>query len=372
MRATRWAPLLLFCIGCTCAAQQSAPHEPTLSHRSPPAGPPEGEIKLDVVVTDAAGQPVGGLEQKDFKILDNKKARSIMSFRAVDGTLGAGEREPPVEVVLLVDIANTPLKVVGYERSQIASFLRRNGGKLTEPTSLMIFDDRGVKGLPKPTKDGNRLADELDNAESTMHTFLLTTQTEPVRTTLSLNALQRITDAENNRFGRTIVIWIGDGWPMLENAGYHFTHQEFGAQFDRVVTTTGELREARVTLYSIYPTDPEMIDEPHIQHYRSFLKGVPSVNQVRPGDLALPVLAIHSGGRALDTPGDLGDQIAGCIAEAKFYYTLSFNPARAKHVDEYHALAIRVDKPGLQARTSAGYYVEPAFQFQLPTLGASH
>jgi hypothetical protein len=92
------------------------------------------------------------------------------------------------------------------------------------------------------------------------------------------------------------------------------------------------------------------------------------VHQVRPGDLALPVLAIHSGGRALDTPGDLGDQIASCIAEAKSYYVLSFNPATAKHVDEYHELAVRVDKPQLKARTSAGYYVEPPFQFQIPAL----
>jgi hypothetical protein len=155
---------------------------------------------------------------------------------------------------------------------------------------------------------------------------------------------------------------------MLENADYLFTERDHRPWFDRVVTSSADLREARVTLYSIYPTDPATTDEPHVQHYRSFLKGVPSVNQVRPGDLALPVLAIHSGGRALDTPGDLGDQIASCIAEAQSYYVLSFDPATAKHVDEYHELAVRVDQRQLRARTSAGYYVEPAFQFQLPAL----
>jgi hypothetical protein len=41
-----------------------------------------------------------------------------------------------------------------------------------------------------------------------MHSILLTEQTETNRTTLSLNALQQIIDAEN-KSGRTILIWIG-------------------------------------------------------------------------------------------------------------------------------------------------------------------
>jgi hypothetical protein len=65
-----------------------------------------------------------------------------------------------------------------------------------------------------------------------MHTMLLTEQTEPDRTALSLNTLQRITEAEN-KTGRTILIWIGEGWPMLENSHYLFTDREHGVQFDR-------------------------------------------------------------------------------------------------------------------------------------------
>lgn len=354
------------------AAQQHREH-PELTHRpAPNPEAPPGRMTLDVLVTDASGHAVSGLQQENFTLLDNKKSRPILSFRAVDGVLGAGKSDPPVEVVLLVDVTNTPLKVVGDERNQIEGFLRRNGGRLTQPTSLMLFDDRGVKGLPQPTKDGNLLADELNKAEATMHSLLLTEQTEADRTTLSLNALERIAEAADRRAGRTILIWIGDGWPMLENSHYLFTEREHGVQFDRVVTISGELREARVTLYSIYPTDPAVTDEPGIQHYRSFLKGAPSVHQVRPGDLALPVLAIHSGGRALDTPGDLGDEIASCIAEAQSYYVLSFDPVTAKRVDEYHELVIRMDPRQLKARTSAGYYAEPAFQFQLPALSLQH
>jgi hypothetical protein len=77
-------------------------------------------------------------------------------------------------------------------------------------------------------------------------------------------------------------------------------------------------------------------------------------------------------GRTLDTAGNLGDQIANSIAEAQSYYVLSFDPATAKYVDEYHELAVHVDQRQLRARTSAGYYAEPAFQFQLPALSVPH
>ncbi|HEY3990367.1 MAG TPA: VWA domain-containing protein [Acidobacteriaceae bacterium] len=377
--------MVLICAVLTAAAQQGTGSaaqnqaqpdrdHPTLSHRPPPAAgsSPEGKIKLDVVVTDDAGKAVAGLERKSFTLIDNKKPRPILSFQAVDGSLGAGGGEPPVEVILLVDVTNTPLEVVGYERNQIENFLRRNGGKLVQPMSLMIFNDHGVEGRIHPTMDGNLLADDLNKAESTIHSVPLTTQTDSDRLTLSLNALQRIIQVEGKKAGRALLIWIGEGWPMLESSRYQFTWRDYQVQFDKLVTTSNELREARITLYSIYPTDPGTTDDSRIQHYRGFLKGVRSMNQARPGDLALPVFAIHSGGRALDTPGDLGDQIAGCVAEAKSYYTLSFDSAAAKHVDEYHELKLEVDKPQFKARTSAGYYAEPTFQFQPPALDAQH
>jgi hypothetical protein len=99
---------------------------------------------------------------------------------------------------------------------------------------------------------------------------------------------------------------------------------------------------------------------------------VVSPGLTEPGNLALPLFAIHSGGRALDTTGDLPMLINSCVQEATAYYTLTFDPATAKRVDEYHEVAVRVDKPQLLARTGTGYYAEPSFQFQLPALSLQH
>jgi hypothetical protein len=36
--------------------------------------------------------------------------------------------------------------------------------------------------------------------------------------------------------------------------------------------------------------------------------------------------------------------------------------SKVEHADEYHELEVKVDKPGMKARTNTGYYAEPAFK----------
>ena len=94
-------------------------------------------------------------------------------------------------------------------------------------------------------------------------------------------------------------------------------------------------------------------------YYQEFLKGVSKPSQVQAADLALQVLAVQSGGRALNSSNDMVSQIESCIADTNAWYTLSFDSPPADGPDEYHKLEVKVDKPGLTARTSTGYYAQP-------------
>jgi VWFA-related protein len=375
MDVTRWAISFLFCLASVALAQQSsppptenqtqsqeAPH-PGLAHRSPPnPGAPEGQIKLDVLVTDAAGRPVAGLDQGDFTLLDNKKPQPILSFRAVDGSRGNGTAaEPPVEVILLIDATNNSLHNIAFERDQIEKFLRQNGGHLAQPVTLMIFSERGVQVGPQPSNDGNLVAQELDKSGATTHTVPRSGGYDAIeRLGLSLKTLRSIAAVEAPKPGRKMLIWIGPGWPMLEGPGYRPSDATQRALFNALVETTRTLREARITLYNVNQLDPS--SAAFADFYKGFLKGVPSPRQAESGDLSVPVLTIHSGGLVLNTPGDLVSQLNRCVAEAKAYYTLGFDPLKADHTDEYHELEVKVDRPGMKVRTNAGYYAEPAFQ----------
>jgi VWFA-related protein len=344
---------------------------PELSHRpSPRPGTPTGKIQLDVLVTDGAGRPVTGLQQQDFTLLDNKKPQPILSFRAVDGSTGqlagagngrtADPADPPVEVILLLDATNNSLTRVAYERTEIERFLRQNGGHLEQPLSLMIFSERGVKVQPQPTTDGNQVAQVLNKAEATMHVVQRSGGYDAIeRVELSLKTLRSIVAVEASKPGRKMLIWIGPGWPMLEGPGYRASDATKRALFNTIVDTSRTLREARITMYGVNSFDPQSPGMMRADFYKSFLKGVPSARQVESGDLAVPVFAIHSGGRVLDRAEDLVDQLNSCVAEAKSYYTIGFDPPSAEHVDEYHDLELKVDKPNVKVRTNAGYYSEP-------------
>src|SRR5580692_12783728 len=126
-RCVRWIFPVCFLVVCGWA-QQSAP----------PANP-DRHITLDVVVTDKSGKPVPGLQQQDFTVLDDKQPHKILSFSATDET---GEATgSPQQVILLVDAVNNSFDGVGYERLQLDKFLRQDGGRLPNPTSLVLLTD---------------------------------------------------------------------------------------------------------------------------------------------------------------------------------------------------------------------------------------
>jgi VWFA-related protein len=128
--------------------------------------------------------------------------------------------------------------------------------------------------------------------------------------------------------------------------------------FRRIVKLSTEMREARITLYSVDPLGMDDAAGFQTFYYENFLKGVVSANKVDNGNLGLQVIATQSGGLVLNKSSDVASLIAKCVADAKAYYTLSFQAADADHPDEYHNLQIKIDKPGLTARTRTGYYAQ--------------
>ena len=311
-------------------------------------------ITLDVVVTNKSGIAQAGLQQQDFTLLDNKTPQKIVSFQAVEGTTAG---VPPVEVVLFIDTVNTGSQTVSDARLQITRYLQRNGGKLTNPTSIIVFSDSGLKNLGQPTLDGNALSALLSQKDviglRSLHNAA-GAHGAAERLVSSLRNLYSVASFEANKPGRKALIWISPGWPASGADMYSEVKEQV---FSSLVLVSTALQQARVTLYSI---DPEGAGGGRNRFaYQAYLKPITAAKYVSPANMSLPVLVTHSGGRVLNNSNDIGAQIDDCILDTKAYYVISFEGISTERPDEYHAIELNVDKPELTARTSAGYYAQP-------------
>jgi VWFA-related protein len=348
-----------FLVACLCFSgsalcQQEIPAPPPTLKQRPPA---DHRLHLDVVVTDRAGQPVSNLSQADFTLLDNDRTQPLLSFQPVSGTNRA--LDPVGQIMFVLDAVNNSPERVSYARQQLEKFLRVDNGRLSWPALVVPFRDTATQIEPAPTREGNTLAATLESNGTGVRALRRSAGFWGglEHADLSLRTLGRIVEYEEQQPGRKLVIWLSSGWPFLPEAD--LTERDERGIFGNIVDLTDRLEKARITMYTINPLG--MADASGFRpfYYESFLKPLRSWNQAAYVNLSLQVLYVPSGGRVLNSSNDLASEIESCINDAKAYYTFVFNAASAQHPDEYHNLLVRVDKPGLAARTRLGYYSQP-------------
>jgi VWFA-related protein len=314
---------------------------------------------LEVQVTDKSGAPIRGLQKEDFALLDNKQPQSILMFHAFDSE--AMPNNPLAQVILVVDAVNTPAN--SSERNEVRRFLLQNGDKpLPWPVSLVFVSPQGSKMQDVPSRDGNALAALYDQYQTGLRSANLTNAGywgALERFAISLKALGLVVEHEKTQPGRKLVIWLSSGWPMLERANDDYTNKDALGFFDSITSFSTQMRQARITLYSVDPVGVLNAGTSRNSYYQTFLKGVTEAKESSPANLALQVLAVQTGGRVFASSNGLAAAIGECVADARSFYVVSFNAAKADRTDVYHALEVKVDKPGTTARTRTGYYAQP-------------
>ena len=322
----------------------------------PSTPPATGLISLDVVVNPKSGPPVADLQEGDFTILDNKVPQAISSFRAVRG------HDAPTEVIIVVDDVNTNFDRVAFERSQIDKFLRDDKGSLSYPTTFAILTDSGLSIEQSFSTDGNALSASLDQVNVPLHTVLRDSGIYGAdeRFELSLNALYQLVDREAKRNGRKAIVWVSPGWPLLSGPGVELQMDDKQRKqvFDNAMRISTLLRLGNITLYSVDPLGMSDFGG-RATYWEAFTKGISNPKQADWGDIALQVIAVQSGGLALTISNDVTSELHQCISDLQFYYEISYAPSADQKPAPYHQIEVRVDKPGLRARTRMGYYAQP-------------
>jgi VWFA-related protein len=337
-------------------------------------------IILNVHVSDSAGKPHPELSQADFTVLDNAQARNLVTFRSIEGAAGGAH------VVLVLDALNNFTRQIHSFAKDIEQYLKEGEESLPAPVSIGLFSGYGID-LGKPSRDRSALLAELKSKTADLHATGCVTQQDRASNTIqpyspgaygnvrngstqelvckndrfvaSINALSLFARREVDEPGRVIVIWLGPGWPMLTDKAFTPDPPELKQSFfERLVSLSTLLREAQVTVDAVgSPDDSINPQTPDIHDYK-FFDGISSPDQVSAADMGLHPLAHQTGGRIFPETKDVAGQIRECVNDAASYYVLSFDAPPAPGFGEFHTLAVKIDKPGLDVRTNTLYYAE--------------
>jgi VWFA-related protein len=363
-----------------------------VSHRGaiwpgPGMDPSKGRISIDVTVTNAAGKAVGGLTEKDFRLLDNAQPSKIITFEAEDDGAQA-DSDPPVSMVLVIDEADLSHANAEEARETAERYLRRNGGRLARLTTV-YRSTAGALFATESSMNGNSLAEQLGKtgymrtvwanpmsprvgvmARAMLEGMSDLPQSTPkqVSMPMAMKALGAIAIEQRRVPGRKLLFWIGPGWRV--------ERKKESEAFDTITEFSTRLRESRVEISVVtrwvasHADTAEGISLLGKSMVEEFAKGVKTPQDAEWGNLALQVLAADTGGAMLTSladvgaaqeDGDIGEIIDRHVEQASHYYRLSFDPPHTGRVDDYRDVKVELDRPDLTAHTITGYYNEPVF-----------
>jgi VWFA-related protein len=405
MARLNWLGTFSVCLALPSFGQQTPSSTASGQSATPAPGPPvtltsrsheeresryqaQHRIILNVLVTDASGNPVTGLNEHDFALLEDGQPQKIVSVRAMNGSAAVAQ----VHVLLMLDALNNSARNLTRERKQVERFLRQNNGKLPYPTTIMLLSSSGVR-TARPSQDGEVLIGELDKLIKDLHDFGCADEGDEAnqgfsrlifvpgvggasgregvrgskaadclnqRYLQSLSALNRLAKQQVDVPGRAILIWLGPGWPLLSNPGFSPDSQaKRRNRFDYLADLSISLRQAQVTLDAV--SAPDFLPDAELRRDNSnaSLNAVPTGDEADTSNMALAILAHQSGGQVLGENKDIAANIAACIADAQSYYVVSFDSAPAAKQGEYRSLLLKLNKPGLTVRTNLGYFALP-------------
>jgi VWFA-related protein len=313
-------------------------------------------VQLDVTVNGRNGKPVSGLTQSNFTVLDNGATQQILKFHAVQ----TPSTDPPVQVILLIDTVNAPFTTVAYERDEIAKFLRKSGPTLPYPLSFVFFANTHAKMQQTPSRDTEALFKELNAEVIGLRTIGRNTgiYAAAERAQLSLTTMSQLATYEEKIPGRKLVIWVSPGWAYLSGVRINLSPRDQNQLFSAVVGISDTLERARITLYSVDPLGVAGSGF-RTHYYQEFLKGVKAPKDVQNANLALQVLAEHSGGKVLNSGNDIASEIADCFNDASAFYVLTVPRIPADSAITFHSIQVNLPDTSLKARTLFGYYAQP-------------
>ena len=303
-------------------------------------------VQVDAVVTDRNDRPVLGLTREDFEILERARPQTIAEFRAL--SIPPGRRSLPARTsaaprdtftnqpqpdgrafVIVIDDLHIQLDAEKLHRMKqvLTSFME----------SLTDADQLAVVYTSRSDLSQDFTSDLAAQVRALEH----------LRAGLGNKSISRLDSAHN---ARSIFFVLENVCRVLAGSAHA---RRVMIYLGEEAVSTGQLQDllsvlevARRSNVMIYPIDPRGL---------LTISGFEDVGAQRQQKDFLHVLAINTGGRAAVERSSVAAAAREFVEENGSLYVLGYYPEPRVADGKFHAIEVRVKRPGLQVRARQGY-----------------
>ena len=411
----------------TVGAQQPTPQEPSRpTQQAPPSTAPQPPadqqpertqqapirsginfVRVDVIVSDGKGQPVGDLKAEDFSVSEDGKAQKVESFSVIkidnvaqatdDRPLSSirndydEEREaarPDVRLftILLDDYHVRRGNAMGV-RKPLFDFIQNQLGPadmvalmypLTPVADIRFSRDKGALMGAIERFEGRKFDYRPRNPFEEQYAFYPAATVERIRNQITMGALKAAAIRMGGlREGRKSVIWVSEGFtstlpaqlndpvaamPGLGNPARGRATPDVAndrQEFYNTVDLNSEMRDvfeiANRQNTSIYPVDPRGLGV--FEYDINETVGQNTDRRALNASLdTLRVIADNTDGRAILNRNDLAVGMQQIIRDASAYYLLGYTSTQAPTDGKFHKIEVKVARRGVDVRARKGYW----------------
>jgi VWFA-related protein len=319
-------------------------------------------VVLDIVVTDKSGNVVTGLTKDDFHVTELDQPQTILNFEATDrhnisatadinSTADLDRIAPQAPVnILLLDEFNTRFEDMAFARYSLKKILEKQPEHLSTPTMLIAVSLTNFTVLQDYTQNKAALVNALDHHFVAYPWQVHQGSWIAERYAAAFGTLTRVAEAVIGHPGHKNMIWIGRGFPA-----YNFINGPVDTENrvnNAVQQCVNELRDARVTLYTVDPAGLTVSPGAGYGPAAAF-------NDPFGGNYEFSKLAVATGGRTFYGRNDVDTEIGTGIRDGGSFYSLSYRPDTGS-VDpkKFRRIVVNLTRPDLKATTREGYYVQ--------------
>ena len=347
----RWSALVLASFLCAatffhpvpCRAQAESP-----SQQTPFTFRADTHIVLtDVTVTDANGNPVHGLPQSAFRILDNKQPQEIASFEEHSGTPavnllpastpGVYSNDyllhlPPVLNIVVIDIANLDISYQMYLNLHLTKFL--NELPDGQPLAIYLRAGEGCFLMQNFTSDRKLLLDAL-------HRAIPRFAPNGRRYLTEFDTLQQIALSLSQLPGRKNVLWFSGG----------------STQLDSSLRSNPIFVQNEASWRDLY----DLLDQDRIAIYPIDARGLTGCLKCAPLHLqfmAMNDVAQATGGHAFYNDNGLKEVAQNVLSSDGSFYTLTYSPANLRFDNKWHKIHVEVSGAAYRLSYRSGYFAD--------------